>query len=99
MRPIFLAFALSVLPIPARAQAPTCGERAAITARLAAAFGESQQAAGIVGPKQVLEVWANVDTGSWTALTSDHAGRSCLIASGEGWSLAPAPPTPQGVDG
>jgi len=98
MRFIYIAVSI-LLTTPAAAQAPTCGERAAITARLAAVFGESQQAAGIVGPIQVLEIWANIETGSWTALTSDHVGRSCLVATGEGWSLAPAPPTPQGVDG
>lgn len=96
----YLAFVFWIFAAPVFAQtANQCGPRAAVVDDLERRFGESQQAAGIVSERQVLEVWSNTDTGTWTALVSDHIGGTCIVASGQSWSLAPAPPTPQGTDG
>lgn len=96
----YLALVVWIFAAPAFAQAPTqCGPRAGIIDDLERRYGESQQAAGLMNERAVFEVWSNNDTGTWTALVSDHIGGTCIVASGQAWSLAPVPPTPQGTDG
>jgi hypothetical protein len=61
-----------------------CGPRADVVAQLDGQFAESQKAIGLLGEEAVMEVFVS-DHGSWTILTTDVNGVSCLVAAGEGW--------------
>ncbi|SMH40623.1 hypothetical protein [Maritimibacter sp. HL-12] len=65
-----------------RAQETSCGERAMIVERLARDYGESRQSLGVVGGRQVLELFASDETGSWTILLTAPDGIACLVAAG-----------------
>jgi hypothetical protein len=76
----------------APAAAAPCGLRAAIVARLGAAYGEIQLGAGLAGPAALIEVFAAAGTGTWTILRTGANGVACVLAAGQGWQPAPPPP-------
>lgn len=61
-----------------------CAPREDLVAQLDTQFAESQKAIGLLGEQAVMEVFAS-DQGSWTILSTDTDGTSCIIAAGEGW--------------
>ncbi|WP_274423279.1 hypothetical protein [Chelativorans sp. YIM 93263] len=61
-----------------------CAPREDLVAQLDAQFAERQKAVGLLGEQAVMEVYAS-DQGSWTILSTDTDGTSCIIAAGEGW--------------
>lgn len=76
-----------------RAQEAACGDRAMIVDRLARYYGESRQSLGLVGDRQVLELFASQETGSWTILLTAPDGIACLVAVGERFRrFDPVPP-------
>src|SRR5690606_6955111 len=62
-------------------QADICGPRSDVVAQLDGQFSESQKAIGLLGEEAVMEVFVS-DHGSWTILTTDVNGVSCLVAAG-----------------
>jgi len=66
-----------------RAQDGNCAERGVIVERLASQYGESRQAIGMAGDRQVVEVFASLETGSWTILVTTTSGIACLVAAGQ----------------
>ena len=90
-----LAAVLSIAAMPALS-APQCGERLNILAQLAGKYGESRRMMGL-GVNGVTEIFANDETGTWTATVTGTDGNTCLVASGRAFEAmaAPAP----GVDG
>jgi hypothetical protein len=91
-----LAAALSIAAMPALS-APQCGERLNILAQLAGKYGESRRMMGLAANGAVIEMFANDETGTWTATVTGTDGNTCLVASGRAFEAmaAPAP----GVDG
>lgn len=76
-----------------RAQETGCAERGAIVERLARDYGEHRQTIGLVGDRQVLELFASEETGSWTILLTTADGIACLVAVGEQFHrFDPVPP-------
>lgn len=61
-----------------------CVPREDLVAQLSAQFNENQKAVGLIGEQAVMEVFAS-DQGSWTIVSTDINGTSCIIAAGEGW--------------
>ena len=61
-----------------------CGPRAEVIEMLGERYAETRRGIGVAGSTQVLEVYAS-DEGSWTVLVTDPEGRTCLVASGQGW--------------
>jgi len=61
-----------------------CAPRDDLVSQLDAQFQESQKAVGLLGEQAVMEVFAS-DQGTWTILTTDTNGTSCIVAAGEGW--------------
>ncbi|WP_034658158.1 hypothetical protein [Chelativorans sp. J32] len=61
-----------------------CAPRKDLVAQLGAQYRESQKAVGLLGDQAVMEVFAS-DQGTWTILTTDTNGTSCIVAAGEGW--------------
>lgn len=76
---------LFYMPIAAHAQQQmACGEREGIVAQLKEKFGETQAGMGMTRSGSLMEMFT-ADDGSWTLMLSFPGGRSCLIATGEGW--------------
>ncbi len=76
-----IAFAALVAASPAVAQ-PQCGGYADAVAHLSTAYGESIVVRGIDGAGAVVEMFANPDTGTWTALIVQPDGTACMVAAG-----------------
>ena len=77
---------------PAVAQS-TCGPHASMTMRLDMRYGEARLGIGR-GVSNLFEMWANIETGSWTILEVFPSGMACVRAVGEGWTVDP--PVPPG---
>lgn len=60
-----------------------CGKRDFVVERLADRYGESRQAIGLGANNQVVEVFASLETGTWTITVTSPAGTTCLVASGQ----------------
>ncbi len=68
--------------LPASAQSRNCAERERVVERLSDTYGESRQSIGLAANNQVMEVFANLESGSWTVTVTLPSGITCLIASG-----------------
>lgn len=80
------------LPLPGQAQA-RCADHATVVDRLAAGYGETRQSIGLGSNNEVVEVFASLETGTWTIAVTRAGGPTCLVASGEAFQhLAEAPP-------
>lgn len=60
-----------------------CGQRELVIDRLETKYGESRQSIGLGTNNQVVEVYASLETGSWTITVTTPAGLMCLMASGQ----------------
>ncbi len=83
-----LALALAA-PLPTQAQPRQCAARATILATLGDTFRETRRGMGVAGATAgataVVELFASAETGTWTITITLPNGRTCLIASGQGW--------------
>jgi len=91
-----LAAALAVAALPAVAQTRNCAERQHVVERLAGTYGESRQSIGLAANNQVMEVFANLESGSWTVTVTLPSGVTCLVASGMAFEELEEPLTPTG---
>lgn len=73
------AFALA-LPCMADAR---CADHATVVERLATGYGETRQSIGLGSNNEVVEVFASLETGTWTIAVTPAGGLTCLVASGE----------------
>lgn len=90
-----LAALAACLAMPALAE-PQCAPRDVLTKHLADQFGEGVVSMG-VNPQAMVEVWANLSTGTWSIMATTPAGLMCFIASGGNFEAVAAPKP--GVDG
>lgn len=94
--PLALAVVLAgatvgIIPEPAEA-AVVCGERDVIVKALKTRYGESRRALGLQNGDRVLEVFASTN-GTWTAVSTDVRGRTCIVGTGEAWTEFEAVPS------
>jgi hypothetical protein len=75
--------ALAMAPGSA-AQAAICAPRPSIVDALKSKFSEQQNGVGIVNTETVVELFVSVE-GSWTMLTTNVTGISCIVGSGTSW--------------
>lgn len=80
-----LGFAGLILASQALHAAPQCARHDRVITVLADTYGETRSSIGLNGSDQVMEVFTNPETGSWTILITLPAGDACLIASGTGY--------------
>ena len=66
-----------------QAQTGNCADRAQVVKRLAERYGESRQTIGLSSDNSVVEVFASMDTGSWTITVTQPGGMTCLVAAGQ----------------
>ena len=81
MRTLAIAAALAAFSLPAFAQ-PQCASREQVVTILTEKFQEAPQMRGMTESGSMIEIWANPETGSWTAVVSHPDGRSCIAADG-----------------
>ncbi len=62
-----------------------CAPRPAMLKRLADRYAEVRQAIGMAGPEQVVEVFADIDSGSWTIIVTAANGVTCIVAAGRAY--------------
>ncbi|WGW05890.1 hypothetical protein [Tropicibacter oceani] len=81
-----------------KAQTQNCAPRDMVVERLAVKYGETRQSMGLGSNNAMMEVFASVETGSWTITVTTAQGVTCLVASGQAFEeLAEALP-PKGDD-
>jgi hypothetical protein len=72
-----------------------CAERSVVLNELASKYRETRRAMGFAAETAVMEMFASVETGTWTVTVTTPDGTTCLIASGTGFEpLADGLPTP-----
>lgn len=99
---LFLAGVVIILVVfvadKAFGQQQNCGPREGVVARLAERYGETLQSRGVTnGGQAVMEIFANLDTGTFTVAMSSAQGVSCLVAAGEGFQHMDAKLEPSGL--
>ena len=87
--PIAALIALAISS-PATAQ-QMCGERDQIVAALQAQFGETASDTALQETGNVVEVYRNRESGTWTILVTLPNGMTCLVAAGSAWEHLPDP--------
>ena len=84
-------------PATAQQVRNNCAPRDVVVTRLAEKYGESRQSIGLGTNLSVVEVFASVETGTWTITVTTPSGMSCLVASGEAYeNLYESLPKPEG---
>lgn len=78
-----LGFVGLILATQAGFAAPQCGPRAAILDQLSSRYGETRRGIGLAANTQVMEIFANTESGSWTITVTLPDGITCLAASGQ----------------
>jgi hypothetical protein len=79
------------------AQGQNCGARTAVIERLAERYGESRQSIGMAPQGRVVEVFASLETGTWTITVTMPDGMTCLVASGQSFENLGEPLEPAGI--
>ncbi|SHI86700.1 hypothetical protein [Wenxinia saemankumensis] len=80
-----LLFALASLAAPpalAQSPGPACAPHRIVVERLADRFGESRQSIALGSDNTVVEVFASLESGTWTITVTRPGGPTCLVASG-----------------
>lgn len=89
MRGVLAALTLWLVLVGSMAfAAPPCGPRALVVGQLADQYGESRRGLGLAGNAAVVELYVS-ETATWTVTVTMPDGRTCLLASGEGWENIP----------
>lgn len=76
---------------PVKAQSVHCASHAQVVERLGAVYGESRQSIGLGQDNSVVEVFASMDTGSWTITVTQPGGPTCLVAAGQAYQYLNEP--------
>ena len=82
-----LTCAAIMLATTATAQSGNCADHARVVERLASGYGETRQSIGIGADNTVVEVFASLETGTWTITVTAAGGPTCLVASGGAFQI------------
>lgn len=78
-----------------QAQSNNCAPRDVVVERLASHYGETRQSIGLGQNNAIIEVFASLETGTWTITVTATSGVTCLVASGQAFeTLAESLPVP-----
>lgn len=87
LKVLTLTCAAALMATTATAQSGNCADNARVVERLASGYGETRQSIGIGSDNTVVEVFASLDTGTWTIVVTQPGGPSCLVASGAAFQV------------
>lgn len=82
MRAVVTALLLATC-VPANAQTAQCVNYEAMVVGLADSYGERRIISGLNGDGTVVQMFANTETGTWTAVILHPDGMACMVAAGE----------------
>ena len=85
------------LPGAVLAQGQNCGTRDKVVERLSSKYGESRQSIGMAPKGRVVEIYASLETGTWTITVTTPNGITCLVASGQSFENLEEPIEPAGI--
>jgi hypothetical protein len=91
-----MLIAASAAPALAATVPAACAEHDEAFAHLEAKYGERVVAGGLASNGGHLEILVSPDGKTWSVMLTMPNGLTCLIASGEAWEPAPAPPMDPG---
>ena len=74
--------ALTTSPALSQQGNRNCAPHALVVERLASGYGESRQSIALGANNAVVEVFASLETGTWTITVTVPGGPTCLVASG-----------------
>ena len=74
-----------------------CADRDRVVERLATGYGETRQSIGLGANNAVIEVFASLETGTWTITVTTPQGLTCLVASGQAFENTQDELTPTGL--
>jgi hypothetical protein len=75
----------ALVALPAFGAEPMCGGRDEVLKRLAKEYSEQPVAMGLASNGNVIEVFSNRTSATWTILMTMPSGKTCLMAAGEAW--------------
>ena len=78
---LFAGVVLSCLATTTLAQSQ-CAPHADVMARLATGYGETRQAIALAANGTIMEIYANLDSRTWTITVTTAGGPTCLVAAG-----------------
>ncbi len=78
---------MALWPVPAAAQGSGCVAHDVMLEQLADRYGERRISVSLDRAGNMVEVWANLDSGSWSITVTTAAGPTCLVASGQAFEL------------
>jgi hypothetical protein len=82
---LIIAIVIGLFSTPVFAQTSNCGTHEAIKNKLHEQYGEVVTSRAIDKRGNMLEMYANKKTGTWTAVKVRKNGTACGIDSGEKW--------------
>lgn len=93
---IRLAVTVALLAGPAAAQ-QQCAPREAIVSFFANMLSQTQQSMALDAAGQLIEVFADLETGQWNMTLTTSDGIACVIGNGDAFEVVE--PVPAGVPG
>lgn len=92
---VLLLVVMSLWPSLAHAQA-ACGPHDVLLEHLADLYGEARLTVALDRAGNMIETYANLDTGTWTITVTTPGGPTCIIGAGQAFELVAEA---AGVDG
>lgn len=83
----FFMCAAALAATTTQAQSRNCADHASVVERLASGYGETRQSIGLGSDNSIVEVFASLETGTWTIVVTVAGGPSCLVASGQSFQV------------
>lgn len=80
-----LGFVGLILATHAGWAAPQCAPRAQVLKTLGTKYTETRRGIGLAANTQVIEIFANAETGSFTITVTLPDGTMCLVAAGQNY--------------
>ncbi len=87
-----MVIAVGLMATGVRAQ--VCVAREGLVKVLAERYGEHEVGRGLAASGQLIELFRNSRTETWTLVLSDQSGRSCVLFAGRAWQGVILPGTP-----
>ena len=79
---LFTVATLVSMTSPAFAQSEACAPHEQVVEHLAEVYGETRQSIGLASDNNVIEIFASLETGSWTITVTSPGGPTCIVADG-----------------
>jgi hypothetical protein len=67
-----------------------CADYAEVRRQLGTRYGEAPVSMGLQADGRLVQVFASLQSGSWTIVTTAPSGLACIVAAGRSWESLPA---------